>query len=618
MNAHKHYTYLPVAVCAIIIGATAAAKAFALWQGNALLSQAHPWLPGTFLTWAVVGLIAEVAALAILAIGKQRLFLIASLVLGSLFISYHWYQVWQNVPSPCPCLGGMMGNGMAEIETRVSFALAITIALAAFFGLCQRGSLMEQSKPVRGNWIAIGAAILVWAVASAAFVIAYHGRDADSDESMEAAKALLVMEHPEQQPEMWNDQPPLLTHVFATLFHWFWPSLTVTRTFVAILGLLIPTTWILFLKPHQLTWAVAPAVAFLWALIPEMIGSAQLEPAAYAVATASAIPLIAMRNWKLAFVLSVLIGILSLNIKLTAAFGLVLPFVIIFMRSPVRAIGWGALVVAGVVASSMAQPNWSWAAMSESHLVAAGQARVFVFNTQQIALAWVPILFAIASFCYRYATRRLAPLFPLYMSLFVAIGIHLGHRPYWGYYSIHFLAPLCLLAGIGVVDVVAMLSRQTRMRAALVGASVCVLLVSWSIERLNNWGGKYTASTDISDSAPLIAAMKKYATTDRLGFSNDNIIAFASGLMPPPWVTIAPSKRVWSGNLTRIALIDTLVSNKVPVLAIPLDRERAWDRLLTNYSLVEIDKAVGVYVSKDLVPEGIVIKNASPLKQFGL
>lgn len=204
MIAPKH---IPATVCAIILGATVAAKSLALWRGNALLSHDHPWLPGTFLTWLVVGLIAEVSALATIAIGKQRLFLTVCLVLGPLFITYHWYQVWQNIPSPCPCLGEILGKGMAGFETMVSFMLATALTLASFFGLVQRRSIQEVSEPIRNNRIALGAAILVWVVASAVFVITYHNRDTGSDEGMEAAKALLVMEHPEQQLEMWNDQP---------------------------------------------------------------------------------------------------------------------------------------------------------------------------------------------------------------------------------------------------------------------------------------------------------------------------------------------------------------------------------------------------------------------------
>lgn len=617
MKRSKHNP-LPVAVCAIILGATAAAKAFALWQGNALLSHGHPWLPGTFLVWLVLGLMAEAAALVSYAIGKRRLFLKASLALGSMFIAYHWYQVWQNVSSPCPCLGGVLGNGMAGIETAISFALAVTLAIASFIGLCQRKNIKENPEPVQCTWIALGVAALMWTAGTVVFLVAYHNRDIHSDEGMEASKALLVMEHPQKQSEMWNDQPPLLTHVFATLFHWFGPSLTVTRIFVAIIGLLMPITWFAVLKPHQLTWAVAPAVAFLWMLIPDVIGSAQMEPVAYAVATAAAIPLVAVRNGRLAFVLSVLIGIISLNIKLTAAFGLVLPFTIIAMVSPIRAIGWGLLLVAGVAASSMAQPNWSWATMVESHMSSSGHTVRHIFDTRVVATAWLPILFAVASFCYRYATLRLKSLLPIYASLFVALWIHILHQPYWGYYSLHFVAPICLLGGVGVVDVMAMLSRQSKVSSTLVYASISALVIALFIERSNAFKFKYDLSDDISESSPLVAALKKYSTPNRLGFSTDSISAFAARLTPPPWITIVPAKRVWSGNLSENAVIEALLSNEVPVIAIPLERDRAWNRLLTNYSLVELHENMGVYVSKDIVPEGIVLTKEQPLKRFGL
>src|ERR1700743_1727407 len=100
----------PVIVCALILCLTIATKALALINGTGLLTQPHPFLPGSFEFYIWLAMLIELAVLGTLMIAGARAFLALCFGLSLLFIVYHTLEVALQIKSPCPCMGGILSR----------------------------------------------------------------------------------------------------------------------------------------------------------------------------------------------------------------------------------------------------------------------------------------------------------------------------------------------------------------------------------------------------------------------------------------------------------------------------------------------------------------------------
>lgn len=618
-----------VGICGSILALTLVGKVFGLVHGGGLLTQPHPFLPGTFEHYVWLGLAAELLAFVAWAAAGVRAFLTVCLGLAVLFIGYHALEVGLQVSSACPCLGGLLGHWkfLAQAESAVSFLLACGLAWAAFVGLFPVSPLAQAVAPPQSARLSAAFAIALWLFAGTSVVWFWQGRTLGGDEGMEAAKSLQLLAHPENAERMWNDQPPLWSAIGAGIFHLFGPSMTAGRIVVVLLGTVMVLVWATYWSRAGVKGAAIVSVILLWLAAPSYFASFMLESPAYAIGMAALLPLTMRGHGRLELFLSALIAALALSLKLTAAFALVVPFTWLLLRVWRCAFIWGFLVVGLTVVGSLIQPGWSWSLMGASHLnFEAVYAAQYRLDPALYAQGWLICLLATFAVAGRYVKSQLEPVIPWLSAAIVALLVHLFHRPFWNYYNVHLMTPLVVLAGVGAVDLwralrEAAISRWER-RIAAVGAIVLALLWTWHqgerIALAHNTSVRITAST-------ITKELKSLGKSGHTMFAMNPSWTFAAGqVQTPPELTIIPLKRAWSGQINDTAIAAMLASNRVDALVLNQGvlKQPEWTNLLAGYFPTARDGRNILFVRRELNPKPIDLSVTSEttidLRKLGL
>lgn len=611
-------------VCGLILGLTALGKIYALANGSGLLAAPHPFLPGTFKEYVWLGLAFEVAAFASLILLGSRAFLGVCLGLAILFVGYHTLQVALGLGGTCPCLGGFLGRWkpLAEAEGLISFLTAVGLGAGAFLGLfpvAQTTSAVASPQPFV---VMAAVAASLWLLAGGAVIWLWQGRELGGDEGMEAAKSLQWLVDPSQWSRVWNDQPPLMSLVGAVAFKVFSPVMTVARLVVLLMGLCLPVTLAVCCSRMGVRWASVVAVILLWLALPAPWVSFMQEGPAYALALAALLPLLLWGHGRLALGVSALVAALALCVKLTAAFGLVVPFVWLWQRSWPKALGWGGLTVGGVAVASLFLPSWSWSTMGAAHLQS-GIAEIRNYRLNPTTYAWNWLVCALALFAVgsRYLRRSWMPIAPWMVAAGVALGIHLVHRPFFGYYDVHLLTPLAVLGAVGMMDLCRLLSSERLSRLEQWAATAAVILACglWGWQRTEQIYASYQRSI-IVDTSPVVEGLKALRERGETVFSKSPKWTFASGmLVTPPELTILSLKRGWSGQMTYAQAAALVASNHVGGIVVSpqmVVQHSEWSNLLSGYAPTARAEDVVLYVRKDLNPKPIELDERGAVTQM--
>lgn len=615
-----HSSRSAVAVCSVILGVMTVGNFYALLHGSGLLLQPHPFLPGTFHLWLWLGLLLECAAFAILVFSKARLFLTVCLGLAVVFVAYHAVQAGLEIPGPCPCLGGFLSHWkpLAQGETLLSFGLACVLGVVAFAGLFPV-SAPGSPAPQAQAWARPAAVSMsLWLLFGAAVVWLWQGRVLGGDEGMEAAKALqLALDHGAWS-RVWNDQPPLLSFVGALAFKMVAPGIGVGRVVVVLLGLVLPLTLAAYHSQMACRWATPVSVVLLWLATPHAWASFMQEAPAYALALAAWLPLLRRPNDRWALLLSTAIAALALSVKLTAAFGLVAPFVWLLQRSAARALRWGTGAVGLMIVSSWLLPGWSWSTMAVAHLQSGVEAvQKYRLQPSAYAHSWLVCGLALAAVAVSHVRNRLSVIVPWLSAAGVALLIHCVHHPYFRYYDLHLLAPLAVLGGIGFVEVWSWLGTELRFHRARWPAAVGVLAVSglWAGQRISRSGADRQVAKQWA-SSPIVEQLASLRKAGETAFSMDPVWTFAAGLVQtPPELTVIPLKRIWSGQANDRFITAMLASNHVGgiVVSQALTQHPEWSNLLSGYAPTGRSGEELVFIRNDLNPKSIDLNEQSRL-----
>ncbi|MBL9139756.1 MAG: glycosyltransferase family 39 protein [Verrucomicrobiales bacterium] len=143
-----------------------------------------------------------------------------------------------------------------------------------------------------------------------------------------------------------------------------------------------------------------------------------------------------------------------------------------------------------------------------------------------------------------------------------ALILFAWHRPWWSYYYVHVAMPLCWCAARGLTGAWAMTNTQRRFRGILRVGSLAIL--TWMSARV---------CLEIRDLGRLpridssLALQEIRARADRVQwlFTDDPVYSFHAGIPLPPRLAVVSLKRMWSGSLTRAAIVDE-VRTKMPEL----------------------------------------------------
>jgi hypothetical protein len=209
------------------------------------------------------------------------------------------------------------------------------------------------------------------------------------------------------------------------------------------------------------------------------------------------------------------------------------------------------------------------------------------------------------------------------MMLATAAVIHSVHRPYWGYYRLHFAVPMAWASALSVRKAFSyawrdghfghLLGRHfTPFAGLLSGALLLSSLLLDGTENLVDQVLRLRALERVQNN-PLIMAMRPYATYAKSIYARDGIYAFHAGVPSLPELAVLPLKRFWSRQITEHA-IQTIVASSLPDLLL-LDcgsQPPAWEKITrANYRQVYSDQAYVLYVLRR-VNDGIVPTTLSP------
>ena len=612
----------PVAVCGTILAATATVKAVAIFAGTKLLSQSHPFLPGTYYSLVLTGLFVELIALVTLPLFGRATFLRTAMGLGVVFVVYHAAQKWLGIPAPCPCLGGIISTdrGLINLESFISLSLALLLCAVAFFGLVSPKDPSDDHDFSSGGSATVSGVVL-WMMCGFAVILLWHNRTLGGDEGMEGSKAMYVLEHPYAIGRLWNDQPPLYSHLLAGLFRVTGVSFDAGRTGSVLIGLLLPLTWIAYLRRYSIEWAGVVAVGVLWLFMPEVLGSMMLEAPAYALGTAAALPLAVRSSGTRYLAFSALIAALSLSMKLTGAFGLLVPFVMLVQESRKRAALWACGTMALLLLGAGIAWKWSWSEMLVSHFSKNRESLVYAFDGIVLVENWMAVLLAAIGYAIRYAEGRVKPIVPFLAAFGVATIIHFAHHPYWSYYDLHILAPLSVLAGVGAVEIFRKIRNLAGMERPAAYGFVLLMTALFLVQQASAVKDRYVQSVEIGPRSPVVSLLRCVGTTNETAFSFQSYWLVAAGLRSPAEIAILPKKRFWSGQIDETMVVEIIHKNNVAQLIIPQENitKQAWSNLLRGYNPALRHGSEIVFIRNDILTNGInIYQSSSPLKQFGL
>jgi 4-amino-4-deoxy-L-arabinose transferase-like glycosyltransferase len=176
------------------------------------------------------------------------------------------------------------------------------------------------------------------------------------------------------------------------------------------------------------------------------------------------------------------------------------------------------------------------------------------------------------------------------------------HKPWWLYYYIHTVIPLCWCAALALAaafDWAVSGSRRWLRFAPVVLFSMCAL--AWMGGRL------YLQVTGIR------ALPRNYETlaidrVQRLGpsvhwmYADDSIYSFWTGVPMLPNLAVLPMKRFWMGDMTFDRVVEELTAAKPEVILLNNSSEpRPFDDLLAHdYRLTFMDSRTRLYVRRDI------------------
>ncbi len=450
------------------------------------------------------------------------------------------------------------------------------------------------------------------------------------DESFEVTKAALWSQGYKLYNPVWDDQPPLHTVLLGTAFKLFGTQVFVARVVSILFGIgLFSGCWI-WTKKMVSSLAAFIVIIFLISApgVFELSISAMLEVPSVGVAMLAAWPLLRWRRsrrrgWLL--LSGILLGA-ALEIKFTAA--ILLPALImdIILTSHEMILGnWSsfsakavtvwltAIAITFSILSLTLGSDYGqfWSSHFSRNIAQSAEARGHVLSPTHFLdhveglLGTTVGLFIILL---KRDWRRMA--FPVIMLLTAGI-VHAIHRPWWGYYYLHFAVPMAILSAYAIVE----LLRMARIRASTASphptlANVSsLLLASALITSLIVCGGlrflleiqRIRHLPKVNESK-LIATMKTYASRTQWVYTRFTIFPFHAGLRVPPELAVLPAKRFWSGQITDHAILTAIRRRRPEQILLTREFPDAdMERFVSEeYSLAYEDATYRLYLNKSL------------------
>jgi|GEM_PF-2393697 len=484
-------------------------------------------------------------------------------------------------------------------------------------------------------------------IATAFFLWAAPGRalECGADEGMEFSKILILLRHPETSQLVWNDQPWFYTQLAALVF-----TVTGFQCWIPRLATLAVVVGLLFVFPRLMPKnAGGPHLVFAglffwcWPEVPHLAVSAMLELPAFGLAVmAAAVTPRERAEWRTGrFICAGLLLAVAVQLKLTAL--IILPALgmkmLLLWWQEIRpqpsarldaerfqlsrwwvppVLGGGAFVLLYVL-TAWWSPGWDWSQLWSSHVHAGAtpQANRYRFAPQSLLQSPGTLVAGFFAGIILWRRRRLAEAaFPLVL-LGTVFLIHLNHRPWWDYYSVHFGVPLTLLGGWGAAELFLVGMNKgsaisnfkkpvwIQVSALLLGTLTLATWAAFELPRGYEATWTVRRAERVADN-DAVNVLKKYQGRVNWIYTKHNLLAVQAGYVLPPKLTVLPKKRFWTGNITDDRIQATVRQYQCEILILREEgelKEKPWiEFVAAGYVKVWSDGTEAIYVARRLNP----------------
>ena len=478
-----------------------------------------------------------------------------------------------------------------------------------------------------------------------------------ADEDWELSKAILALKGYHFYTDIWNDQPLLHTSIITSVLRNISPSVLGPRLVTSGFSALLLTS--VFLVAYRLKGLLVAALAALLLMASpgflELSSSCMVEIPALAPAVAAIAVLLSASQTKYpAWVCWTIAGLffgISLQIKFINLVLLPLVALILWLqrsaaftplketttrggpgsrgvdetitlkrvlpdghqrRAPLMAlVVFGlSLLITFVTITFITGAGAYWTQLKQSwsaHFAATksfeyGSPADHPFEWSVYLKNWDTTLPALLGIIYCCVRPRRHPLLALPASWFALQFVVFGiHKPWWSYYYIHNAVPLALCAAIGIAEVAHWLRARQKMMLTVLAGVVGLGFAAWMGTRV------YLQITQIRKSPQLYSALvlkeiDRYKPFTRFIYTDEPAYSFHSAIPMPPALAVITLKRLWSGDMTNVRLVEELKVTKPELMLLKNQTAELpfSDWLQSEYRLVYQDSRHNLYAHKSV------------------
>ncbi len=480
------------------------------------------------------------------------------------------------------------------------------------------------------------------------------------DEGFELCKAFQMNGPDAWHKKLWNDQPLLLDELYRLAFRLMgthaWSARLVNLGFLGIilisLGSMIP-------KSTPFRWI---GIAAVWSVLLshtityELSISAMKELPAFALAVLSLAVIttqIPKQNSSKHLFISGCIFAFAVQIKYTAL--LVLPTIICsilintlykkrFNKETMKLLLhtfkiWSATFlltsIVLLICFWLLHPDWSWAECLRSHFgkclpeyVAEKSGYQYSWSRLLDGYWFYPLLLLGIWISFQSSKYYRCKLLPSLLFILIICGVHLFHRPFWGYYILHFVAAFALLTATVMEPVLKKFSALQKQKDGGTGILFAATLAFATLFISGAFSGiqenlAFLSQFKNRNESPLVNAMRKYAANTKWIYTRENFLAFQAQLPIPPNLVLLVKKRFWNGQINSQEILKEI--NQIEPEQLLLKQEELqqpkWKEWVeTNYVKITSYGGLVLYVHKRLQPISIPKDKQIQLllKNFGL
>lgn len=477
---------------------------------------------------------------------------------------------------------------------------------------------------------------LVFVLIVVSFYPAREKFEIGSDEGINLMKAMLVQRGYSLYGDIWSDQPPLFTHLLATVMGTFGNRIEVAR-FVMLLfsGLVL---WAAF-QITRLIWGFSSAVfvAVFIFLLPHFLPlsvAVMIGIPAIAMALLSLLALIMWHRQRKSHWLVLSAAALGLSVLTKLFTGFLAP---IFVAGIL--VGEYVYLKGSFTWWKLLRPAFVWASIFTVFTIALGFLLVGPSNIAQLlevhlrarqveeyrdqVLVSINIHlrtstpFFVAALAGMLISVRSKRWLALYLAawMFVAYGLLYFNRPAWEHHALLITIPAAILAGYPGVKAVNWIRDAIRARGPLSVDKTLELMALLSIFLVLFTFRSYDATRSLTakpveETADLaigpnqdrvLRRMARYAPRTNWVVTDVPMYAFRTGLPVPPNLAVFSQKRVVSGLLTEGQVIDTVNEYQPEQVILGRFKFPALEgHLQDDYYLIYSDNEVKLYIRKDI------------------